>query len=234
MKTFMLLGLMVSALAFPQINENDLLWRLDHLTDASCEKQPLSGTEPVAKGLLFTDFRMTSGFLRTLGEYTYAFDKQYLASLADALDKSTEKDLLSIFFMNALEPYFRGFGYVEIKRRYVDVALENLTCLNQQFGIKDLASLSNIQVFQEAAVKLLIQSFSSARTLTSESNRVRLEKLVGVLGDALAKGISTATLDQIKQQSVELESVNRELVGNPFLRSRSASDLLVIKYLVGK
>jgi hypothetical protein len=111
-------------------------------------------------------------------------------------------------------------------------ALSNLDCLNKRFGIQDLSSLKGIVLYEEASLSLLIQSLLSAKNVYSDPQKQEAEKLVNALGTALLGGLTEAKLDALKAQKGELESFLLALVQNPFLRSRSAGDLAIAKFLL--
>lgn len=233
-KILILIGMNLAAFS---LLAADVTWEdlLNHNSGAAaCDKMPLSGSGSQDDRLVFHDYPNGGAFLKGLSEYVYSFDKLYLEAASKVIEDSEYQDLTAIFVLNALQPYFNALGYPELKRRYLDVALENLACLNNHIGVQNITSLKNIQIFQVVGVKLLTQSLTSSRTLLSEAQKGTAEELIRFYGDILAKGISEETLKLIAENSSNIESHLTDVSTNPFLRSRSATDLSVARYLLLK
>lgn len=230
MKNILIMLLVICGAARAGLDERDLERGYRRLRWGACNKTPLPGTEPEDKDLRLEDFRKAPVFLKALSTYVYSFDREYLVGLSD-LTTGEQSDLLAIFVLNAAAPYVGGLQYLAVKERYLDVAMDNLKCLNGNFGIESLASLKEIQIFQEVAVKFLMKSLHSARPMLNERQKEVSSALVAFLGDVLASGVTEKTLEQVRARLPEIVKLSEELVQNPFLRSRAAGDILVAKYL---
>jgi len=228
----LLLIILVLANAAHGLDERDLERGYGRMRWGVCNKAPLDGPGEEDKGLRLEDFRSAPIFLKTLSNYVYSFDKEYLLALAEITSGLPDQaDLLAIFVLNASAPYVGGLQYLAVKERYLDVAMDNLKCLNKNFGIESLSAMKDIQIFQEAAVKFLMKSLASARPMLSERQKELSSSLVAFFGDALAEGINEATLARVRSRLPELMKMEQELAENVFLRSRAAGDILVARYL---
>ncbi len=169
-------------------------------------------------------------FLRTLADFVYSFDAEFLETvwgLADGQEESRQ-----LFLLNALRPFFVESGYHQTRDTYLLAAVREIDRWTAPSpstgGARVLSSLGAGWPARKFAMQILAASLRSSRALVDLAQRQKIETSIARLGTGVAGGPGLSAAD-----FTVLEGVQRELALNTYLSARVLMNQILMTYLKG-
>ena len=181
-----------------------------------------------ASGPIFVSLERSGKFLQKLSEHVYSFDKAYVLKVKNI---TTDNNKNNLFVLNALLPYLKNSGYKSIKEKYLDSSVKRIEEISSEkriFSLRDIESTSHARAL---AAQMLAASLSTSIPQMSAGQKSKTQNMLQILSTILAKNMRYQDMMLFFQHAGEMESLILELSQNPYLQSRSATDMLLLEYL---
>ncbi len=174
-------------------------------------------------------------FLGNVGLGLYRHQQLLLSQIASNIDSSSALNVTALHALGASLPLLEAYPDVDLKHSCVDIALQNLRCLNQRYGAEWPASFQRSAVVFHRGLRMFRAAIDTARPFFSLAQRRRYvgleEKFARIVWD-LELNLDEAAQSKLREEREGLLVFLGELNTVPLLRLHVATAKRLLESLL--